>query len=145
EILVNRLSLYKGGEFDVFIKSAEHREKALARIAGVIEELEGLMGGNSEPDGASALAALRLTAPIEEDFIGLASDSNSYGATAVANDQTQLFRLHWIFTGLALTLAVSGLVLFELNRRQNGQLVAARLALGNANDELAGQDVLFET
>jgi PAS domain-containing protein len=57
---------------------------------------------------------LDLFSPLESRLSGLAATANTQGGDHVAEDQRQLSRLHWIFSGLLLALATCGLVLLVL-------------------------------
>ena len=142
EILQNRLNLFKSGEFGQFVHEKPEREAILMKIGAMLDRIEPII--RSPSDTGQVLAALRLTKPLEEDFIGLASEANYYGGAAVAADQMQMFKLHWTFTAVTLLLSFCGGVLFLLSRRQNKQLASAQQSLATANGDLAGQNLLFE-
>jgi diguanylate cyclase (GGDEF)-like protein len=72
---------------------------------------------------------LDLLAPLEPKLARLAAVANVEGGDRVAEDQRQLSRLHWIFSGVLIALAACGLVLLallllhnRLLRRTHGEL-----------------------
>lgn len=142
EILQNRMNLFKSGDFGAFIRENPERVAVIDKVTAMIAAIEPAV--RSMASTGDVISALKLTKPLEEDFIGLASEANSYGGAAVADDQRQMFRLHWIFTMISLSLAFCGFVLFMLNRLQNRQLVVAQCSLATANADLADQNRLFE-
>lgn len=142
DILLNRMHLFKGGDFGEFVQESPDREISLDKIQKVMKAVEPVV--RTIWTTGDAITVLRMTKPIEDEFIGLASEANSYGGAMVAEDQKQMFRLHWLFTMVSLSVALFGFVLFIVNRIQNRRLVAAQRGLAAANAELAGQNTLFE-
>ena len=162
DILLSRTKLLSDGEFQDFTRRDPER---LATVRDLIKVLEAVQPhiDHLETPGA-ALKAYHLLEPLETRLTGLASAANHYGGQRVAEDQQELIRLHWLFSGLAACLIVFGIVLLGLlgwhNRllgrahrdlrslAGNLQMTSAELeqankALGNAYAELQNRnDVL---
>ncbi|WP_052003296.1 EAL domain-containing protein [Microvirga sp. BSC39] len=137
DILLGRAQILNEGSFkDLLQTSPEHGEtlvefqKRLAAVQPLIEEI------GQRPEAAQE--ALEILNPLEGPLAQLASASHNHGAALVQKDQQELIRLHWAFSGIAVSLILIGVVLIILLNRHN------RL-LGHAHEELhvlAHQDAL---
>ncbi|QDL94647.1 EAL domain-containing protein (plasmid) [Paroceanicella profunda] len=138
EILLSRLSLFEAGDFITFVQEDPERAETVKQISDRLFGLDSVID-----DPAHTREALAATRPLEASFTGLVSAANSYGGSQVAREQRELFQLHWEFTGLAISLAVGGFILFVLNAWQNRLLVVAQKSLAETNAELreAGADL----
>jgi diguanylate cyclase (GGDEF)-like protein len=148
-ILLNRLSLMRGGEFREFIAESAERDALLADLAAALTTAEPLVERLPDPQARGAL--LELLLPLETRIIGLASEANEYGGRAVAADHRELLRLHWQFSALAAGLALSGLLLVillvwnnRLLRRTHRQLASALDDLRQRKAALTAQNTRFE-
>ncbi|WP_198670561.1 bifunctional diguanylate cyclase/phosphodiesterase [Oceanicella sp. SM1341] len=131
EILLSRMSLFEAGDFRGFVTEDPDRAEAVEQISDTLFALDPIID-----DPARSREALDITRPLEGRFTGLVSAANAYGGSQVAREQRELFQLHWEFTGLAISLAVGGFVLFLLNAWQNRLLVVAQTSLADTNEEL---------
>lgn len=131
EILMNRLSLFNAGEFKEFIAADPEQNLPLNKIEQTLTEVDQLI---DQPQGIRR--ALSLTNSLESLFVGLASEANAYGGKLVTRDQQDLFRLHWQFTTVAISLAACGFVLFLINGWQNRLLISTQSSLASSNEDL---------
>ncbi|MEE1655927.1 EAL domain-containing protein [Microvirga sp. CF3062] len=137
EILLGRAQILNEGSFkDLLQVNPEHGEtllelqEKLAEVQPLIEEID------QRPEAARE--ALDILSPLEGPLAQLASASHNHGAALVQKDQQELIRLHWVFSGIAASLILVGVILILLLNRHN------RL-LGHAHEELhvlAHQDAL---
>jgi diguanylate cyclase (GGDEF)-like protein len=127
EILLNRATLLSEGRFQALIQNnpdhlitLRHFKETLAAITPLIADLE---------TPGTARKILEFLKPLESRLAQLASVAHNYGTARMAQDQHELIRLHWLFSGLAAGLILIGIVLVGLLDRHN------RL-LGRAHEEL---------
>lgn len=164
QILVSRMDLFQSGEFLGFVTELPDNRKTVEDMTDAVRRIGTFINEIDKPE--NALLALQLTAPLEPKMIALASQANEYGATAQARDQSELLRLHWIFSTLALGLVVSGFIFVAMLRwqhklqisvqrrlkatnddllRTSAELSESAAAARRANEELITQNVLFNT
>jgi len=127
DILLSRAKLLNDGEFQSFVVLDPERQATVRRLTEILDEVQPIIDRLATP--AEALAAYRILQPHEASLMDLASAANQYGGRRVAEDQQELIRLHWLFSGLAACLIVVGIVLLGLLGWHN------RL-LGRAHKEL---------
>lgn len=163
DILIGRMRLFQGGEFQQFVRQSDRVADVVGRMTLVLNDIGSHL--NQLDDPRMRRYVLERMTPLESDLVGLSSRSNRYGAELVAADQSELIRLHYIFSLLALCLVVCGLVLIALLFRHNGllrrahdrlhtlneslcattdELGKANGAVQLANDELREQNALFD-
>jgi hypothetical protein len=140
--LLNRMSLFKNGEFQEFVSSDPERAKIAQELDEAVASAEPSIQRLDEP--GSAERALALLTPIEGGFARLASAANRFGADRVAEDQHELLRLHLLFSGLAAGLVVCGFLLIVILFWQNRALDRARSGLGDLARDLEGKSTLLE-
>jgi diguanylate cyclase (GGDEF)-like protein len=92
-------------------------KESLAAAQPFIEELD---------HPSSARKALEVLKPLEGRLAALASLAHGQGTELVQQDQQQLIRLHWTFSGVAAGLILLGLVLVALLARHIRLLAQAR-------------------
>ncbi|WP_367717749.1 EAL domain-containing protein [Nitratireductor sp. GISD-1A_MAKvit] len=164
QILVSRLSLFEQGEFLNFVTVLPENKATVEELAAALERIGQFIGEIDEPENARL--ALELTAPLERKMVALASKANEYGATTQASDQSELLKLHWIFSALALSLVVTGFVFIAMLQwqhrlqisvqqrlkatnedllRTSAELSESAAAARRANEELITQNLLFNT
>ena len=142
DVLLNRMSLFKNGEFQEFVNSDPERAKIAQELDEAVAAAEPSIQRLDEP--GSAERALALLTPIEGGFARLASAANRFGADRVAEDQHELLRLHWLFSGLAAGLVLCGFLLIVILFWQNRALDRARSGLGDLARDLEGKSTLLE-
>ncbi|WP_165982833.1 putative bifunctional diguanylate cyclase/phosphodiesterase [Dankookia rubra] len=126
DILANRVGLLQGSGVADLAKSRPELGDVVASLDAVIEAAGPLVANLA---GKSHRELLDLLSPLEPRLARLAAAANIQGGDRVAEDQRQLSRLHWIFSGILVALAACGLVLLallllhnRLLRRTHGEL-----------------------
>jgi signal transduction histidine kinase len=123
DILRNRLGILRHGEVNDFTRSRpEERETVddfehlLGRLAPMVQAIEapGMI--------PRVLDALQ---PFEGRLARLAAAANEYGSDLTASDQQWLLLLHWVFSGIATALVISGVAFIALLFFQNRLLARA--------------------
>ena len=143
DILKGRLQLLETGESQDFIaQETEHRE-TLERLSEMVAQLDPLIGRIDDP--ATARTALRLMMPLEADLIGLASGANQFSSIKVTEFETDLLKLHRMFSLIALGFVLFGSLFIALLGWHNSlltrthiRLLAANADLQRASSELSG-------
>jgi diguanylate cyclase (GGDEF)-like protein len=134
DILANRVSLLQGsGVADLTVSRPELGD-VVASLATAVEAA-GPRVAALTTTGHREL--LDLLSPLEPRLAGLAAAANTQGGDRVAEDQRQLSRLHWIFSGILLGLAACGLVLLAL-------LLLHNKLLRRTHSELHTQNARFD-
>ena len=127
--------LNEGDFHELLRRDPEHQvtlrglEKALTSIEPLIKELD-------RPGTVRKI--MEVLQPFEGSLSQIASTALMYGSEVIRRDQQELIRLHWVFSAIAASLILIGIVLIALLNRHN------RL-LGRAHQELhvlAHQDAL---
>ena len=136
DILAGRVHMLNEGDFhELLRRDPEHQvtlrglEKALTSIEPLIKELD-------RPGTVRKI--MEVLQPFEGSLSQIASTALMYGSEVIRRDQQELIRLHWVFSAIAASLILIGIVLIALLNRHN------RL-LGRAHQELhvlAHQDAL---
>lgn len=149
DIVINRLKMMKGGEFDDFVGRDSERREIVSELAIGVEAAQPLVQSlSAQPQNVMRL--MRLMTPLDKRLSRLASAANTYGGERVDEDQQILLRLHWTFSLLIVGLIASGLVLmammfwnFKELRRTNGELqsIAGNLELTKVDLESANQGI----
>ena len=112
DILLNRANLLSDGEFQDFVRRDPDRRATVRQFNDALVAVQPLIERLESP--AAAEKALAILQPLEPKIINLASAANHYGALRVAEDQQELVRLHWQFSGLAAGLILCGFALIGL-------------------------------
>ena len=102
DIVANRSQLLGGGEVWPFIRAEPEREATVAQLRRAIAATQPMLERLSEPAVADRLLA--LLNDLNPRLTRLASASYSTGNDQIAADMAQLTRLHWIFSGVLITL-----------------------------------------
>jgi diguanylate cyclase (GGDEF)-like protein len=112
DILVSRAKLFSDGEFQTFVRRDPERQATVRSLNEILEKVQPLIDRLETPD--SALEAYAILRPLEAKLTDMASAANHYGGQRVAEDQQELIRLHWLFSGLAACLILVGIILLGL-------------------------------
>jgi diguanylate cyclase (GGDEF)-like protein len=133
DILANRLSVMDDGEFKEFADRDPEHAVVVKELGEVIEKLQPMIDDIKKPGVGEA--ALSLLAPLDPKLAQLAAATNRFGGERVAEDQHELARLHWIFSGVVAGLFTLGVALLLLFGWHNRLLSRARDSLhGLAQD-----------
>ncbi|CAA9502034.1 MAG: diguanylate cyclase/phosphodiesterase (GGDEF & EAL domains) with PAS/PAC sensor(s) [uncultured Sphingomonas sp.] len=142
DILANRVGLLRRGEVrdligrdPELVRTIDELEAAVAAAEPLVERLE-------QPGSYRALQA--VLGPLEPKLARLASAANALGGDHVAEDQRELSRLHWIFSGILLGLIFCGLSLVGLLLLHNRVLRRTHAALLARTAELDLQNERFD-
>lgn len=127
DILLNRAQLLNEGDFQSLIRRDPNQQVTLRAFRKTLAAVEPLMK-NLETPGTPRVV-LEILKPLEGKLGQLASIAHNHGTEQVAQDQQELVRLHWLFSGLAAGLILVGILLVFFLDRHN------RL-LGRAHQEL---------
>jgi diguanylate cyclase (GGDEF)-like protein len=148
EILKSRYNTMDQGDFVDFTRKDPWRARLIADFKAVLDA-----AGPDIPQADDPHANARLLAilkPLESEFVGLASEANSYNGLLVADDQQALFNLHQRFSALTVGLIMAGLllilVLFSNNRllgKTSSELKSAAAVLETTQEQLRLQNRIF--
>jgi diguanylate cyclase (GGDEF)-like protein/PAS domain S-box-containing protein len=127
DILVSRAKLLNDGDFQSFVERDPERQSTVRRLDDVLTEVAPLIDRIDVPGNASR--AYAILQPLEARLIDMASAANHYGGQRVTEDQQELIRLHWLFSGLAACLILTGIVLLGLLGWHNRLLERAHAEL----------------
>jgi diguanylate cyclase (GGDEF)-like protein len=145
EILLSRAKVLIEGDFQSIIQDDPDQLATLRRLADVLVLIQPLIAELERP--GSVQQALQLLEPLEPRLLQLASYAQIRGSERIAQDQHELNRLYWIFSGLSVGLVLLGLILIGLFSRHNQLLERAhgdlhaltgRLAHAANHDALTG-------
>ena len=112
DILVSRSKLMSEGEFHDFVRRDPEREAVVARLKQAIADVQQILPDLDKPKAIHR--AGKILSPLDKKLAGLASAASRYGAERVMQDQNELLRLHWLFSGVAGGLILCGLMLIGL-------------------------------
>ncbi|WP_245435672.1 putative bifunctional diguanylate cyclase/phosphodiesterase [Microvirga calopogonii] len=135
DILLSRAKLLSEGRFQSIIQGDPDQQTTLRRLADVLVLVQPLMAELERP--GSVQQTLQLLEPLEPRLLQLASYAQIRGGERIAQDQQELNRLYWIFSGLSLGLILLGLILIGLFSRHNQLLQRAHRDLHALTGHLA--------
>jgi len=163
DILANRAAVMQGADF----VEVAHREPELrdivARLARVLDQAQPMLDALDDPGVGARLLALLAT--LDGPLSRLGATANAYVGDRVSEDQRELTRLHWLFTGVVAGLILCGLGLIGMIvwnnrllqqahrglsalaatlRRASTELEAANLTVRRANAGLHTQNERFD-
>ncbi len=141
-ILLNRAKLFTSGEFQVFVEQDPERGATVHALSEALASIKPILDRIEEPGAVQQ--ALSLLKPINTRLSGLASAANRYGADRVAEDQSELMRLHWLFSALAGGLVALGILLIGFLGWHNRLLGRAHRELHKRELELRAQNERFD-
>jgi signal transduction histidine kinase len=127
DILFNRLNIFTQGTMGPFTARHPDEQSAIAELAVALREIEPMLDHLGDPGTVDRILG-RLT-PLQSRLSRFAAAANNFGGEQVADDQYALFRLHWIFSGLAGGLVLCGLALIGLLFMQNREIRESHDAL----------------
>jgi diguanylate cyclase (GGDEF)-like protein len=134
DILVNRMSLLRGGEFFLFLQQDHALLQAADEARKAIHDIEPLINLVDVGDNASRI--LERLAPFTSKFISIAASANRFGGEQVAKYQSELLTLHWMFSAMVIGLILCGIALIGFLIWHNGLLREAHARLRKATDQL---------
>ena len=123
EILRNRLGILRHGEVNDFTKARPEERETVDEFARLLGQLTPMVQEIDTPGAIPRL--LDALQPFESRLARLAAEANAYGSDLTASDQQYLLLLHWVFSGIAAALVISGLAFIALLFFQNRLLAKA--------------------
>jgi diguanylate cyclase (GGDEF)-like protein len=136
EILLNRVTVLKEGKVHTVARNDPELQNAVVDLEEALARIEPLIENLERPGAMDEV--LDTLKPLESKLVALASVAVNHASELVRQDQQELIRLHWLFSGLAASLIAIGIVLIGILSRH------IRL-LGRAHQEvhlLAHHDVV---
>jgi diguanylate cyclase (GGDEF)-like protein len=143
DIVLNRLKLLGSGDVEDFLSTSPEHMRTVAALTAAVERSKPLIDTIEEP-GSAAKASV-LLAPFYPKLAALAAAANTYGGARVADDQQQLVRLHWLFSGLAYGLILCGVAFIVLLLWHNRLLQRAHRELHTLTSDLQRTTTDLET
>ncbi|MDH3195613.1 MAG: EAL domain-containing protein [Hyphomicrobiales bacterium] len=147
-ILQNRYKTMDKGEFVDFARDDPWRLQLIVEFKAALDAAGPFIPQADDPAANARLLA--ILKPLEPDFVGLASEANTYGGNLVANDQYVLLQLHQRFSALTAGLFIASLLLILLLYWNNGllgktssDLKSAATVLEATQDRLRVQNRIF--
>ncbi|MBP0438297.1 putative bifunctional diguanylate cyclase/phosphodiesterase [Tianweitania sediminis] len=143
DIMFSRLDIFEEGhaaEFGAgrslrqFVRNEPKNEQVIAQLRQALEAADARI--MAEGAGFDVAATLRTLQPMNAEMVAMASRAANYGAARAAGDKAELGRLHMLFTGLAWSLIICGIVLIVLLVRQNKLLKEAHTKLSQTTAQL---------
>ena len=134
DILSNRLSVMDNGEFKEFASRDPEHAAVVSQLADTIVKLGPMIDQIRKPGVAET--ALALLAPLDSRLAQLAAAANKFGGDRVGEDQRELIKLHWIFSGVVAGLFAFGTGLVLLLGLHNKQLGRAHANLHSLAQDL---------
>ena len=125
DIVANRASVMQGKEFEAVILRDPDLRTTIGDLAATVDAAEPLIAAMREP--ADAVRLLNLLSGMDSQLARLGATANAYVADQVAADQSELNRLHQVYSGIVAGLVLCGLGLIALMLWHNRLL---RLAHG---------------
>jgi diguanylate cyclase (GGDEF)-like protein len=112
DIVLNRLKLFQSGDVEDFLETSGDHIQTVNELAAAVDAARPFIDKIDEPGSAQTI--LNLLSPLYPKLAALAAAANHYGGNRVAEDQQQLIRLHWLFSGLAYGLILCGIAFILL-------------------------------
>ena len=128
DVLANRVGLLRSGEVAEFALTDPAIAAIVDQVASIVDQARPLADSLDRP--GTALRLYRLLGQLDLPLSRLAVAANAHAGTQVDKDQSDLSRLHWMFSALLLALLACGAVLLAL-------LARSRRALQRTGDDLA--------
>jgi signal transduction histidine kinase len=120
DVLYNRLNVLKEGMITAFVARHPDQQRAIADLETALAEVEPLLDQLAEP--ATVARVLARLAGLDAELGRFAAAANNFGGEQVAEDQHELFRLHWSFSALTGGLVLCGLALVGALSLQNREI-----------------------
>jgi signal transduction histidine kinase len=134
DILHNRFDVFTRGDVQAFTDAKPEQKEAVLAFGRLLGELEPLVQTIDRPGTVARI--LKLCEPLDGRLARLAASANEYGGDMTNADQQRLLQLHWIFSGIAAALGLSGLAFIILLFSQNRLLTMAYARLSSLADDL---------
>jgi diguanylate cyclase (GGDEF)-like protein len=148
-ILQSRYKTLGKGKFVRFTSEDPWRSRLLSDFKTALDAAEPYIPHADDPAANARLMA--ILKPLESEFIGLASEANTYGGNLVANDQHVLLGLHRRFSALTASLIMASLLLIlllywnnRLLRKTSSDLTSAATGLEATEERLRVQNRIFD-
>lgn len=133
DIILSRLQLLKQGNLHTFILKDPSRRALIENLQTVLEKLDRNFDSlNAE----SIIAILPEMAAFDGPMTALASASVENDVKLIADAQSEVRQLHYIYTALAAGLIICGVVLIILLLRHNKLLNSAHGRMQRLTDDL---------
>jgi signal transduction histidine kinase len=140
QILQNRLGILRHGEVSDFTKDRPEERETVDDFARLLSQLVPMVQAIEAP--GMIPRTLDVLQPFEGKLARLAAMANVYGSDLTASDQQRLLLLHWVFSGIAAALVISGLGFIILLFFQNRLLAKAyQRASALAHDLQAAKNI----
>jgi len=147
-ILQSRYKTMNQGDIVDFIGQDPWRSRVIADFKAALDAAGPYIPQADKPEANARLLAILM--PLESDFVGLASEANTYNGQLVADDQYALFRLHQRFSALTVGLLMASFLLILLlywnNRllgKTSSELKSAARVLKTTQEQLRLQNRIF--
>ncbi len=124
DIFLSRVPLTDGMEFRALVAESDENARAIAALRAGAVELTPLV--DDLDDRRKLEAAIGIIGNLVPQMSRLASAANLRGATTAYEAQRSLLHLHWLFSGLSLSLVCAGAILLFSLARQNRVLARTR-------------------
>lgn len=141
DVLANRVGLLRSGEVAEFTRTDPAIAAIVDQVAAVVDQARPLADALSRP--GAALQLYHLLGKLDVPLSRLAVAANAHAGNQVDKDQSDLSRLHWMFSALLLALLACGALLLALLSRSRralqvtgADLVSANAAVRAANHQL---------
>jgi diguanylate cyclase (GGDEF)-like protein len=117
DIFAGTINSLAAGSFRPIIERDPSFETTIRDLEGPTNDAAPLIENLNSP--ADALAALQVLHPLQSRLMQFTSVTFNHGAGLTSEDQQELTRLHWIFSGIVGSLILFGLALIGLLARHN--------------------------
>ena len=142
DIVANRIELLRRAGTEEFLGLHPEHRATVQDLAAAVQAAQPLADALEESGSARSLAD--LFAPFDQRLASLAAAANVHGADRVAEDQRQLSRLHWTFSGILGALFVCGMGMLILLAWHNRLLRKVHRELLTRTTELRTQNARFD-
>ena len=143
DIVRNRISLLDNSEVGDFIREHADLGATVARLRSMVEEAQPLIDDLGH--GATVSRLLKLVSPLGPQLVRLAAAANAHDADLVVRDQTQLSRLHSIFSAIIAGLTICGFGLLGVVTSHNRLLGRAHAEVNTLVQNLLERDRTLDT
>ena len=134
DIVVNRVRMFDDAEVRGLIRSSSSLTEIANDVRDAIAAAQLMLDGLDGPSSVGKLLA--HLEPVNGKLVRLASAAHVQSGALAAADQAQLSRLHWIFSGVLVSLVACGFVLIGVLSWHNRLLVTAHDKVNLLVDDL---------
>ncbi len=135
DIVRNRIGVLGDGQASAFIERYPQHGKTIDRLEAALDRVTVLLASQA-PASEKAITALSVLGAVDHELTAFASAANQFGGEQVDAGQDRLLFLHWLFTALAMGLAVCGILFITLLVVQNRTIRQAHRRLETMTSEL---------